>query len=1240
MFSDRRCGFASVIVLAILAFLVGAPFALPQALTLVQSSARYAGNGSAGFNGDFGSAATVSLSSPSYIAFDSYGNQFISDTLNNCIRKIDTAGNVTTVAGLIVPGQADTCNTASTAIPTSSQGLYKPTGIAIDSTNRLYIADSMHNCIRALAANTTGTANLVTAVGMCTSVPTDSIVPQPSGLAVDPAGNLYISLQDSTSYTPVNQVVRHTNGTGPISACILAGARSTNLSATCAGVTNGIALVRPSGLALNISGDLYIADTGNNCVREVAGLAAGSATQTTAIGQCLNDGSGSSANTVRNPYGIAISPTQTLYVSESNPDVLVSFVPGGSLRLVAGLASGSAGAYDSTQDGKSALSTPLNGPHGIAFDPSGRLLIADSLNNITRALTDNIHFPNTPVGSPSASQPITFAINQTVNLTTTAGTDFSITSTTCNGALTPTASGMAPTTCQVFVRFTPTRPGLRRAPVKISDSVSSTSIFQGLQAVGTGALSIFTPPTPVTIASNLASPATVATDAAGNAYVLETSAANSAIRLIPAAGGASTPVLTGLVNPTAIAADAAGNWFVADSAHGTVARYGADGAINTSYLSGLDTPTALQVDLYNNLYIAQAGTTHNVILAYTSGARRIIAGGGSNPAADGVTALSAAFVSPSALTMDRNGALYVADQGGHRVYSIDNAGIIHAVAGNGSTATTLPGQAKGTALVAPTSLAVDAAGDLHIAEQSSGIIYTVYAASSNGSNIAVLLDTSSPGLPNGALSIALDGSSNLFVSKRATNSVVELAYTNPTLDFGTVQGGVTSAAKVQTLTNVGTDNLNFTSPVSTTDSHFAVDSSSTTCGTTILTGSACTLGFTFTPTANTPYSATSILNSNSYNAPQPIALVGIGKAIVTPVLTLPLESTVYGQGFNAVVNFGTTASASMTSVPTGTLTFTINGQIVCSLNGTLAATTNCSAPASGLSVGTYAVTVNYSGDSNFAAAAGVTTLTVTPAPLSEVVSNAARMYGAANPAFSGTLTGVVSGDTFLVSFNTTAVATSPAGSYPLTATLTAVGSSSLANYTVTNTPGTLTVTPLASGFSMSTNQPELILRRNGSTSLQLTATSTGSFTGKIALSCSGLPADATCTFSSPTVTLTAGGSIVTTVTVTAVSTNAALNAPSKPMLPGIAPITIAAVLPGELTGFGVLLAGFRRRRKLPTQQKRLLLTLFFTIGILGLMGCGSSVTALTSYTVNITGTSLSTPGFSQSTSVVLAVAQK
>ena len=331
---NRRCGVSSSFVLAILAFLVSAPFALAQAVTMVQSSARSAGSSAFGYNGDFGPATTVNLSNPSYMVFDSNGNQFVSDTLNNCVRKIDTAGNITTVAGLAVGGQSDTCNTAlnATPPPTATQGLYQPTGLVIDSTNRLYIADSGHNCVRALVSGDTGVANLTTVAGTCGSVPTASVTPAPNGLAIDAANNLYISLQDSASAIPVYQVVQHAPVTAATSVCLVAGAASANVSTQCAGVPTGIALVRPSGLAVNISGDLYIADTGNNCVRKVGGVASGSATQSdTAVGQCLNDGSGKFRRRRTQPLRPGnLSHADAFHLQESSPDNIVSFIPGGT----------------------------------------------------------------------------------------------------------------------------------------------------------------------------------------------------------------------------------------------------------------------------------------------------------------------------------------------------------------------------------------------------------------------------------------------------------------------------------------------------------------------------------------------------------------------------------------------------------------------------------------------------------------------------------------------------------------------------------------------------------------------------------------------------------------------------------------------------------------------------------------------------------------------------------------------
>ncbi|MGH9595235.1 MAG: hypothetical protein ACRD3K_00415, partial [Edaphobacter sp.] len=439
----------------------------------------------------------------------------------------------------------------------------------------------------------------------------------------------------------------------------------------------------------------------------------------------------------------------------------------------------------------------------------------------------------------------------------------------------------------------------RSAPLTLIDSLSVKNILQGLQAVATGSLSVFTPGTVNTIASALAVPAAVSVDSFGNAYVLEagTNTGTADLLLLPAGGGTPQILIphgAGLLASSALAIDSADNLFIADATHGTVARFGADGTINTSYITGLDTPTAIYADGFDNLFIAQAGTTHNVIEVYVAGSRRTIA---------------SSFLSPSGLALDLNGILYVADANAHLVYAVDKSGIVHQVAGNGTTTTTVPGQATGTALLSPSSLSLDAAGDLYIADSGANRVYTVYASTtSNGSNIATIFGTGTAGKTgdggfsnlaqvSNPVSVAVDGNANLFVLDNGNSSVREITYPHPTLTFGTIDVGQSSPAILQGVSNFGTDNLNLTAPFSTSDSHFIVDGHTTTCGTTIIAGSTCNLGFFFTPTVNGSTTATATLASNSYNSPQPIQLTGIGKLILPLQFTLPPQTDVYGQPF-------------------------------------------------------------------------------------------------------------------------------------------------------------------------------------------------------------------------------------------------------------------------------------------------------------------------------------------------------
>ncbi len=380
----------------------GGTSAKAQFASVVATGTRYAGNstGSSGYNGDTGTASTTSLNLPSYVAVDAAGDLFVSDTQNNCVRRIDPAGNVSTVAGYRVSGSADTCNASLNAAPTPAQGLYAPTGLAIDKAGTLYISDSRHNCVRALASGAVDTfaANALTTVaGTCTAVDTASVTPVPNGLTTDAAGNLYISVRDSAAAIPVNQVVRHLAGASASSVCYVAGQPSANVPTACAGVTGSVSLAAPAGLAFDPFGDLYVADTGNNCVREIAGLA----TVQTALGQCANDGSGNASPSLQSPYGLAFTPAAALLVSQSgvSRSTVVSLSPGtGALTQVAGVPSGTPGPYSSALDGQSALSTPLNTPLGLAVDSTGTVYLADSANSVVRRLGTGQTFPAANVG--------------------------------------------------------------------------------------------------------------------------------------------------------------------------------------------------------------------------------------------------------------------------------------------------------------------------------------------------------------------------------------------------------------------------------------------------------------------------------------------------------------------------------------------------------------------------------------------------------------------------------------------------------------------------------------------------------------------------------------------------------------------------------------------------------------------------------------------------------------------------
>lgn len=133
---------------------------------------------------------------------------------------------------------------------TTPQGLYQPTGLAVDSSNELYIADSKHTCVRMLANGATGVAGFTTIAG--TYGTGASATPNSSGLILDAGNNLYISIQNTEVLPAVNtyQVLRQEPGTG---LCVIAGTPSTIVPNACSGITGSIVLNAPSGWRSTVS---------------------------------------------------------------------------------------------------------------------------------------------------------------------------------------------------------------------------------------------------------------------------------------------------------------------------------------------------------------------------------------------------------------------------------------------------------------------------------------------------------------------------------------------------------------------------------------------------------------------------------------------------------------------------------------------------------------------------------------------------------------------------------------------------------------------------------------------------------------------------------------------------------------------------------------------------------------------------------------------------------------------------
>jgi len=225
-----------------------------------------AGNGIPGYKEDT-TGSNAQFNRPTGIAVDSKGNIYVADTGNHVIRKISTTGAVTLFAGTAnVSGAANMASTSDKAT------FNAPMGVAIDSLDNVYVADTLNSVIRKISVNSGTVVKTQTLAGMAGKEGyqdgngSAASFNRPTGLTVDSSFYLYVA-------DTQNNTIRLLDQTGEVitiagSATQAAGALDaypTCVAKTCS-VSSG-SFNRPSGIAVNKLGDLFVADTGNNTIR-------------------------------------------------------------------------------------------------------------------------------------------------------------------------------------------------------------------------------------------------------------------------------------------------------------------------------------------------------------------------------------------------------------------------------------------------------------------------------------------------------------------------------------------------------------------------------------------------------------------------------------------------------------------------------------------------------------------------------------------------------------------------------------------------------------------------------------------------------------------------------------------------------------------------------------------------------------------------------------------------------------
>jgi sugar lactone lactonase YvrE len=699
-----------------------------------------AGNGANGYSGDGGAATNASLYWPSGVAFDAFGNLFIADEYTCCIRKVDPNGIITTVAGIVDGyGYFGDGGAATNAL------LYEPRGVAFDANGNLFIADYGNSRIRKVDTN-----GIITTVagngpgdGYAGSysgdggAATNATLYYPSGVAFDALGNLFID--DSA-----NSRIRKMDANGIITTVT---GNGTNSYSGDGGAATNASLYYPSGVAFDVSGNLFIADTDNNRIRKVFPYAG---YPTFKLNNVSITNAGNYTVVITSPYGSVTSSVAALYMPPfitsqpasqivgvgSSPSFSVAIVGSGpfdyewyfaatnlvqsgtnnTLGLL-GVTATNAGNYivvvtNNYGSVTSRFATLTVVPAIITIQPSNQIAVVGNSPSFSVAVAGSgplgyeWYFAGTNLVQSGTNNTFTLP-----NVSTTNTGNYTVVVTNSYGSVTSQVATL-------MVGFPPTVSTQPASQTNLPGTIASFNVAVN----GTG---------PYTYqwqfnGTNL--PNNIITTVAGNGIATY-------------AGDGGAAISASLYYPNGVAFDAFGNLYIADSVNERIRRVDTNGIITTvagksgSGYSGdggagtnasLTYPTGVAFDAFGNLYIADY-SNNRIRKVDTNGIIATVAGNGTNSySGDGGAATNASLNKPYGVACDAFGNLYIADQANSRIRKVDINGIITTVAGNGTNGYSGDGGAATNAsLYALTGLAFDAFGNLYIADQANSRIRKV-----------------------------------------------------------------------------------------------------------------------------------------------------------------------------------------------------------------------------------------------------------------------------------------------------------------------------------------------------------------------------------------------------------------------------------------------------------------------------------------------------------------------------------